>query len=219
MLQTYEGSSPTVRPCVAAIFVTLLDSRLEVNPRLTSIPQLLVDGEKGFIESGSPDRALVRDCEIVGGNHANRNITLSLRNQRGVDRRAQGELASPGLEALQVASPPEFQGHEGMWTPEHYFVASVNSCFMTTFLAIAQMSKLEVVNFDSKAVGKLDKVEGAGYQMTEIVITPRLVIRYTKDLERARRILEKAEKNCLISNSIRSIVKLEPQEVRAEDEK
>ena len=59
MLQTYEGSSPTVRPCVAAIFVTLLDSRLEVNPRLTSIPQLLVDGEKGFIESGSPDRALV----------------------------------------------------------------------------------------------------------------------------------------------------------------
>jgi organic hydroperoxide reductase OsmC/OhrA len=74
------------------------------------------------------------------------------------------------------------------------------------------------VNFDSKAVGKLDRVEGAGYQMTEIVIMPRLLIRHAKDLERARRILEKAERNCLISNSIKSAVKLEAQEVRAEDE-
>jgi peroxiredoxin-like protein len=129
-----------------------------------------------------------------------------------------GELESPGLQPLEVASPPEFQGHEGMWTPEHYFVASVNSCFMTTFLAIAQMSKLEFVSFDSKAVGKLDKVEGAGYQMTEILIRPKLVIRYSKDLERARRILEKAEKNCLISNSIKSAVTLEPELVRAQDE-
>lgn len=128
-----------------------------------------------------------------------------------------GELESPGLETLKVASPPEFQGHEGIWTPEHYFVASVNSCFMTTFLAIAQMSKLEVVSFDSKAVGKLDKVEGAGFQMTEIAIRPRLVIRHAKDLERARRILEKAERNCLISNSIKSVVQLDIELLRAEE--
>jgi peroxiredoxin-like protein len=126
-----------------------------------------------------------------------------------------GDLESPGLERLQVASPPEFQGHEGMWTPEHYFVASVNSCFMTTFLAIAQMSKLEVVSFESRAVGKLDKVEGAGYQMTEVVLMPRLVVRHAKDLDRAQRILEKAEKNCLISNSIKSSVKLEPVLLKA----
>jgi peroxiredoxin-like protein len=129
-----------------------------------------------------------------------------------------GELKSPGLQPLQVASPPEFQGHKGMWTPEHYFVASVNSCFMTTFLAIAQMSKLEVVSFSSKAIGTLNRVEGAGYQMTEIVIMPRLVVRYGKDLERARRILEKAEKNCLISNSIKSTVRLEPDLIGTEDQ-
>jgi len=121
-----------------------------------------------------------------------------------------GELEAPGLSPLQVASPPEFQGHEGMWTPEHYFVASVNSCLMTTFLAIAEMSKLELVSFDSKATGKLDKVEGVGYQMTEVVLRPKLIIRHSKDLERARRILEKAERNCLISNSIKAKVKLEP---------
>src|SRR5580765_415230 len=75
-----------------------------------------------------------------------------------------GDLESPGLASLEVASPPEFQGHEGVWTPEHYFVAAVNSCFMTTFLAIAEMSKLEFLSFDCKAVGKLEKVEGIGFQ-------------------------------------------------------
>jgi organic hydroperoxide reductase OsmC/OhrA len=58
-----------------------------------------------------------------------------------------GNLRSPNLPALEVVAPPEFQGHEGSWTPEHLYVASVSSCFMTTFLAIAQNSKLEVVSF------------------------------------------------------------------------
>lgn len=128
-----------------------------------------------------------------------------------------GELVAPGLSSLQVASPPEFQGHEGIWTPEHYFVASVNSCFMTTFLAIAQMSKLEFVSFDSKATGKLDKVEGVGYQMTEIILHPNLVIRHSKDLEKAHRLLVKAEENCLISNSIKTRVRLETEFVKAEE--
>ena len=86
---------------------------------------------------------------------------------------------------------------------------------MTTFLAIAEMSKLEFVGFDCKAVGKLEKVEGNGLQMTEVIVKPKLVIRHGKDLERAQRILEKAEKSCLISNSIKSSVKLEPELVKA----
>ena len=126
-----------------------------------------------------------------------------------------GYLESPGLASLEVASPPEFHGHEGVWTPEHYFVAAVNSCFMTTFLAIAEMSKLEFVSFDSKAVGKLEKVEGMGFQITEVVVRPKLLIRHDKDLERAQRILQKAESNCLISNSIKSTVRLEPEFVKA----
>jgi len=125
-----------------------------------------------------------------------------------------GDLESPGLAPLQVASPPEFHGHEGVWTPEHYFVAAVNSCFMTTFLAIAEMSKLEFVSFDCKAVGKLEKVEGIGLQITEVIVRPKLVIRHDKDLERAQRILEKAEKNCLISNSIKSSVRLQAELVK-----
>ncbi len=122
-----------------------------------------------------------------------------------------GELRSPNLPALAVATPPEFQGHEGFWTPEHLYVASVNVCFMTTFLAIAQNSKLDVASFRASAKGKLEKVEGTGFQITEIILRPRVVVRSSQDLDRAGRILAKAEKNCLISISIKTVVKVEPE--------
>ena len=122
-----------------------------------------------------------------------------------------GELRAPALPKLNVDAPPEFKGHEGVWTPEHLFVASVNSCFMTTFLAIAENSKLEFVKFHSDAEGTLEKVEGQGLMITHIILRPKLVIKHSRDTERALRIFEKAEKHCLIANSIRTETTLDPQ--------
>jgi peroxiredoxin-like protein len=112
---------------------------------------------------------------------------------------------------IEVAPPPEFEGTEGIWTPEHLFVASVSCCYVTTFLAIAELSKLEFAAISCGATGKLEKVEGSGFEVTEITLRPNLVLRHARDAERARRILEKAERNCLISKSIRTAVKLEPK--------
>ena len=123
-----------------------------------------------------------------------------------------GDLRAPVLPQLQVDAPPEFKGHEGTWTPEHLFVAAVNSCFMTTFMAIAENSKLDIVSFKASATGKLEKLsDRGGFAMTEITLHPRLVISNADDFERANRILDKAEKHCLISNSIKSETKLEPE--------
>jgi organic hydroperoxide reductase OsmC/OhrA len=120
-----------------------------------------------------------------------------------------GDLRAPVMPNLQVDAPPEFKGHDGVWTPEHLFVASVNSCFMTTFLAIAENSNLEVVSFHAAAKGKLEKVDGQGLMMTQISLRPALVILHERDRERALRILEKAKKHCLISNSIKTETLLE----------
>ncbi|MGB9663639.1 MAG: OsmC family protein [Ignavibacteria bacterium] len=122
-----------------------------------------------------------------------------------------GMLTSNGLPDIEVATPPQFSGgHEGIWSPEHLFVSSVAVCIMTTFLAIAELSKLEFLSYESRAVGKLEKVENK-YLITEITVEPVIVIKYEKDFERAERIIYKAEANCLISNSIRSKVSLLPQ--------
>lgn len=125
------------------------------------------------------------------------------------DKEGIGTMESSVLnEKITVATPPEFPGGvEGIWSPEHLFVASVNSCFMTTFLAIAGNSKLEFESFSCKAEGKLEQVERK-FKITEIALFPTLTIANEKDAERAQRILEKAEAACLITNSINSEVSL-----------
>ena len=120
-----------------------------------------------------------------------------------------GEASSPELlNTIDVATPPQFpKGLEGVWSPEHFFTAAVNGCFMTTFLAIAENSKLSFTSFHCTADGKLEKVDGK-YLMTEVVLKPILVIESESDREKAERILQKSESACLISNSIKSKVSL-----------
>jgi organic hydroperoxide reductase OsmC/OhrA len=114
------------------------------------------------------------------------------------------ELSEAGGDCLEVATPPEFpEGVPGIWSPEHLFTAAVNSCFMTTFLAIADNSKLNFSHFSCKSKGKLEQVDGK-YIMSEIILEPNLLLLEDKDLEKAERILKKTEIACLISNSIKS---------------
>jgi organic hydroperoxide reductase OsmC/OhrA len=78
---------------------------------------------------------------------------------------------------------------------------------MTTFLAIAEYSKLEFIKFSCNAEGILEKIDGK-YLMTKIILKPELTIAELDKMERAQRILEKSEAACLISNSIKSEIEL-----------
>ncbi|MDR7210255.1 OsmC family protein [Flavobacterium piscis] len=127
-----------------------------------------------------------------------------------------GTLQSDVLNTkIEVVTPPEFpKGIPGLWSPEHLFVASVNSCFMTTFLAVAENSKLEFTNFECNAIGTLDRMEGK-FCITEITLSPILTIKDETFRDKGIRVMEMSEKACLISNSITSKVILQP-EVRIE---
>lgn len=122
-----------------------------------------------------------------------------------------GTLSSSVLDQkIEVATPPQFKGGmEGIWSPEHLFVASVNSCLMTTFLAIAEFSKLDFNSIRVSGTGKLDKVEGR-FMVSEITLKAVVDIPDGKDVEKAERILRKAKASCLISNSIKSEVNFHP---------
>ena len=128
-----------------------------------------------------------------------------------------GELYSSELfEDLQVATPPPFPGGiENLWSPEHLFTAAINSCLMTTFLAIADNSKLEFKKFTSKALGKLEKVNNR-YVMSEVTLMPVLTIMREEDHEKAMKVLKKSEEGCLISNSVISKIIFQPTIVVAE---
>jgi peroxiredoxin-like protein len=120
-----------------------------------------------------------------------------------------GTLSSDGLPQMEVATPPQFPGgHPGIWSPEHLFVAAAEACLMTTFLAIAESSKLAFQEYSSQAEGILEKTE-QGYQITRIIIRPRVLISDASAVERAKRIVEKAEQHCLISKSMKTVVSIE----------
>lgn len=123
-----------------------------------------------------------------------------------------GTLSSPVLkEDIEVATPPEFaQGMPGIWSPEHLFVASISSCLMTTFLAISEFSKLDYLELKVGATGKLEKVDGK-FMMSEIILKPTLTIPAQTSPEKAERILQKSEAACLISNSVKSEIKMETE--------
>ena len=122
-----------------------------------------------------------------------------------------GQLSSPELENLiECATPPEFpHGVPGIWSPEHLFTAAVNSCLMTTFLSVADHSHLKFEKFTCHAKGILAKYEGK-WMMTEIHLYPELTLSPGEKEERGLKVLEKAEKACLISHSIKSEIKMSP---------
>ena len=116
-----------------------------------------------------------------------------------------GEISSSEIsQKLEVATPPQFpKGMENIWSPEHLFTAAVSSCLMTTFLAIAENSKLDFAHFECSSKGKLEQINGK-FLMTEVILEPVVTIKNESEREKAEKVLQKSEANCLISNSVKS---------------
>lgn len=123
-----------------------------------------------------------------------------------------GQMQSNVLnEVIDVATPPEFPGGiEGIWSPEHLFTASVSSCFLTSFLAISEYSKLDFDDIVVNSEGVMSKTDGK-FLMSKIILQPELTISNAKYEAKAYRLLEKAEQICLISRSIKSEIVFEPK--------
>jgi peroxiredoxin-like protein len=111
-------------------------------------------------------------------------------------------LESESLPALKSQSPPQFGGPGGQWSPETLFVAAVADCFVLTFRAIARASSFAWHDVACDAEGVLDRADGV-VRFTEIKLHARLTVPAGANEDRARRLLEKAEKTCLVTNSLK----------------
>lgn len=126
----------------------------------------------------------------------------------------ESRVSVEGMPRIEISAPPEFSGRPGMWTPEHLLIAATASCFMTTFQAIAGLHKVDVQEFKMVAFGRLEKVQGEGYRFTEITLAPEIHVAHD-DVEKALKVIEKAQKNCFVSKSLRTTVQVEPHFVSA----
>lgn len=111
---------------------------------------------------------------------------------------------------ITFSAPPEFLGETGVWTPEHLFVAALVTCFVSTFSGMADLSKFSFVGLEVEAEGVLEK-DASGWKFVEVKLRPMLKIGREQDRERANRLLEKAERSCLVARSITAKVTSEPE--------
>ena len=120
------------------------------------------------------------------------------------------QLNCDGCTEIQSAPPAEFGGPGDQWSPEDLLVGAVSDCFVLSFRAIAAMSKYEWTSLTCSVDGTLDNVDRA-IQFTGFTVKASLVIPEGADADRAQRLLEKAEKTCFITNSLKAEPHLETE--------
>jgi peroxiredoxin-like protein len=119
-------------------------------------------------------------------------------------------LQSDGVPDLDADAPIDFDGPGDAWSPEQLLLAAVEACFVLTFRAVARASRIEFTALSVEAEGVVDRADGVT-RFTEIVLRPNVTLPAGADPVRVRRALEKAERTCLVTASLATPVRLEPE--------
>jgi organic hydroperoxide reductase OsmC/OhrA len=117
-------------------------------------------------------------------------------------------LSGPGLNDIDTAAPAQFGGPGNLWSPEDLLVGSVANCFILSFRAIARASRFEWVGLTCDVEGKLERIDRIT-RFTHFTVRPVLTTAAGVDPDKAHALLEKAEKNCLITNSLSATTRME----------
>jgi peroxiredoxin-like protein len=113
-------------------------------------------------------------------------------------------------EPMSFSAPPAFHGERGHWTPEHFLLAAVASCFVITFRAIAEHSDFPFESLGVFVGGNIGREDGK-YRFTDIKLKVKVGLPEHVSSERAMRLIDKTERNCLIMRSLNAQVVIIPE--------
>jgi organic hydroperoxide reductase OsmC/OhrA len=108
------------------------------------------------------------------------------------------------------SAAPEFRGNPTCVNPEEALVGALSSCHMLTFLAIAARKQLVVDRYDDDAEGEVAKNADGKLAITRVVLRPRVHFSTEVDAEMLARLHASAHAACIIAQSVRSDVRVEP---------
>lgn len=120
-----------------------------------------------------------------------------------------GALSCEGRPDIQVACPPEYGGHENIWSPEDLFVASVEVCVMTTFLWLAGREGMTPSSYESDASAIATMADGV-FGIPKVTVRVRVGVEKEEDRGVAKKALGGVMDWCLVTKSIRPEVVIEP---------
>jgi len=121
-----------------------------------------------------------------------------------------GKKASIGSRenpSIEVSTPPEFKGPEGYWSPEELFLASINSCILTTFLFFVDKSFATFLSYESNIEGTVSLVGGKLF-FTTVTVRPVIQVEDEEQKEEVTKLMEKSKKYCLISSSVNAEIQV-----------
>jgi organic hydroperoxide reductase OsmC/OhrA len=119
-------------------------------------------------------------------------------------------VAVEGKPAVEVAPAPQYKGDPARLNPEELFVASLASCQLLTYLALAERAGVGVTAYDDHASGTL-AIADRKMRMTEVTLRPRITIAPGADVAKARALVDAAHDGCFIANSVACAVRVEPE--------
>jgi len=129
-------------------------------------------------------------------------------------RSGYARLRTGEMPDIRMAPPTQYGGPGDAWTPEHLLLGAVEACFMFTLRAVANAAQLRFDYLEISTEGTVDRQDGRT-RFTEIVLRPRLTIEPDVDREQLIRLVHKAERACLVSASLNTPIRVEPELVDA----
>jgi organic hydroperoxide reductase OsmC/OhrA len=111
-------------------------------------------------------------------------------------------------QTMTATAAPAYLGNPAHVDPEEAFVASLSSCHMLTFLAIACKQKFVLDSYEDEAVDHMEKDADGKFAMTCVELRPK--IRWSGDRVPSAEELDKmhhaANEHCFIANSVKTKV-------------
>tara|TARA_B100000700_G_C14953700_1_gene812935 strand:- start:625 stop:1074 length:450 start_codon:yes stop_codon:yes gene_type:complete len=107
-------------------------------------------------------------------------------------------------------SAPDWQGDEQNSNPEQTLAASLSSCHMMTFLALAAKMNWPVTNYTDNAVATLGKNSKGKMSVTIIELNPKIKFsnNFSVDPQKMKEVQDRAHRYCFIANSLSDEVKI-----------
>src|SRR5262249_14305000 len=113
---------------------------------------------------------------------------------------------------VRASAAPGYLGNARCVDPEEAFVASLSSCHMLTFLAIACKKRFVVDTYHDPAVGLLEKDAEGKLAITKVTLRPQVQFGgdKTPTAEELSQMHDQAHHACFIANSVKTDVRVEP---------
>jgi organic hydroperoxide reductase OsmC/OhrA len=111
-------------------------------------------------------------------------------------------VGAAGLPDFTTAPPAEFDGPGDLWSPETLLVAAIADCFILTFRGVSRAAGFAWNSLHCQVDGVLERVAGVT-QFSRFTTRATLTLHAGADRAKAHELLERAEKVCLVANSLR----------------